>query len=70
MGDVHGEYSIFIKLLKHLNLTNGESTIQLRDGQQFIQIGDVLDRGSDGVKVLKYMMESMKENDNVDLLLG
>ncbi|KAG2392324.1 hypothetical protein C9374_012576 [Naegleria lovaniensis] len=72
MGDVHGDYRVFSQLLHHLNLTTeigGE--IELKNDLLFIQTGDVLDRGPDGLKILKILMKAMdKYHERVDFLLG
>lgn len=73
MGDVHGDDRVFSQLLHHLNLTSeigGEIEFKQND-LLFIQTGDVLDRGPDGLKILKFLMKAIdKSNDRVDFLLG
>ncbi len=48
MGDVHGEYGRFLKLLEEIGL---------QDGDTLYLMGDVLDRGPHPVKVLLKLME-------------
>lgn len=47
MADIHGNYDKYIEMLKR---------IDLKDADLLYILGDVLDRGSDGMKVLKDMM--------------
>lgn len=51
MSDIHGRYDMYIKMLEKIGFSNGDDLFVL---------GDVIDRGSDGVKVLLDM--SMREN--------
>lgn len=48
MGDVHGEYDLFMDLL---------SKLSLKDTDILYTIGDILDRGPHPVKVLETMMQ-------------
>lgn len=50
ISDIHGDYTKFRALLRKINF-NDEDTLYL--------LGDILDRGKDGIKILQYcMMES------------
>lgn len=58
MSDLHG-YPIekFLKILKEINFSN----------EDFLYVlGDVIDRGKDGIKIIKWLMQ----NRNTQLLLG
>lgn len=48
MGDIHGEYEMFIRLVKKINL---------RESDTLYVLGDVVDRGPHPVKVLFALME-------------
>ena len=47
ISDIHGEYDQFISLIKKMNLT---------DKDDLYILGDVVDRGKNPIKVLKYLM--------------
>lgn len=47
ISDVHGEYDLFIKLLEK---------IKFSDSDKIIICGDVVDKGPDSVKLLKYVL--------------
>ena len=74
MGDLHGDYKVLSDMLVHLNLTRGEGdireTFQLGHDQEFLQTGDVLDRGPNGLQILNFLREQIQQNNNVDMLLG
>ena len=57
MSDIHGEKSKFDSVMRKINLT---------DEDQLYILGDVIDRGNDGIEILLKLME-MK---NVIVLLG
>ena len=57
MSDIHGEKSKFDSVMKKINL--------MEDDKLYI-LGDVIDRGNDGIELLLELME-MK---NVTVLLG
>ena len=47
MSDLHGNYDVFMSVLKKINLTFDD---------YLFENGDVVDRGVDGIKILQYMM--------------
>ena len=57
ISDIHGELDAFKEMLKK---------IKFKDSDVMYIIGDVIDRGSDSVETLKYIME----NENIVLLAG
>lgn len=57
MSDYHGEYNMFIKMLKLINFC---------DTDKLIILGDVIDRGPDSIMLLQYVMGQP----NIELLLG
>lgn len=57
VSDLHGQYKLFKKGLKETGFCE--------DDMLYV-IGDVIDRGSDGVKLL----QCIKRNKNMDLLIG
>lgn len=57
VSDLHGQYGIFRQGLK---------AIDLKDDDMLYVIGDVIDRGDDGIKILEYI----RRHKNMDLLLG
>lgn len=57
MSDLHGCYDKFIKMLE---------TIKFNDEDELYILGDVLDRGEDGIRILKYIMD----RSNIQLLCG
>lgn len=57
MSDVHGQYKTYMKMLKKIDL-KAEDTLYV--------LGDAIDRGKDGIKILSDMMK----RPNVVLILG
>lgn len=57
VSDLHGQYDIFEKLLE---------TIHFSDDDFMYILGDAIDRGSDGIKIL----QTIKDAPNMELLLG
>lgn len=57
VSDLHGQYDIFEKLLE---------TIHFSDDDFMYVLGDAIDRGPDGIKILQMIMYAP----NMDLLLG
>ncbi len=57
VSDLHGQYDTFI---------NGLEKIGFGDGDELYMIGDAIDRGPDGIKILQHIMD----HDNMDLLIG
>jgi hypothetical protein len=73
IGDLHGDYKAFVKILKGTKLIDKE----LRwTGQKthLVQIGDVMDRGPDAKKILDLLMKLEKEAEEaggkVHMLIG
>ncbi len=57
MSDVHGEYELFMALLREIGFSD--------DDELFI-IGDVIDKGEGSVRLLKYVLSK----DNIHLSMG
>ena len=57
VSDIHGYYSLFIKGLEKIGFS---------DEDKLYVIGDAIDRGPDGIKLLCYI----KDHENMDLILG
>ena len=57
ISDIHGEYDRYIAMLKLINFSDDDTLYVL---------GDVIDRGADGVKILRDIME----RPNVKMILG
>jgi serine/threonine protein phosphatase 1 len=57
IGDIHGDYDKFIRMLKLINFQESDTLYVL---------GDCIDRGNNGIKVLQYIME----NPNIELIWG
>ena len=56
-SDIHGNYDRYEKLLNKINLTEKDALIIL---------GDILDRGDDGIKIMLDVMQ----RDNIFTILG
>lgn len=57
MSDIHGNFDKYESILKLINLS---------DGDELYGIGDAIDRGKDGIRVLRDIMQ----RPNVHMLLG
>ena len=57
VSDLHGQYKTFSKGLKKIGFT---------DSDYLYVIGDAIDRGPDGIKILQYI----KDHENMDLIMG
>ena len=57
VSDLHGQYDLFIEGLERIGF--GES-------DELYMIGDAIDRGPDGIRILQYV----KDHKNMDLLIG
>ncbi len=57
VSDLHGLYDIFI---------NGLLKIKFTESDFLYVIGDAIDRGPDGIKILEYI----KDHENMDLIIG
>lgn len=62
IGDVHGCYEECMRLIKKIEREDNYA--------RFIFIGDVIDRGSDSVKMLRWCMEHVKEGGKYQMLMG
>lgn len=73
VGDLHGDYDQYIKFLT----TNGLVGEQLRwqgGKTHFVQLGDVVDRGPDSIRIIRHLMklekEAKKKGGRVHVLIG
>ena len=57
VSDLHGQYKTFTKGLKMIGFS---------DSDMLYVIGDAIDRGTDGIRILEYI----KKHENMDLILG
>lgn len=57
VSDIHGYYDLFLK---------GLTEIGFSDQDYLWCLGDMIDRGPDGIQILQYIMK----HDNMDLLIG
>lgn len=57
MSDIHGQAGAFYKMLKKICFS---------DNDQMYVLGDVIDRGPDGIEIIKYVMSRK----NITLLIG
>ena len=57
ISDIHGHFDLFQKALNIINFTGSD---------QLYVIGDAIDKGPDGIKLLQYI----KSQGNMDLLIG
>ncbi len=73
VGDIHGDYKNFIKILKSVGLVDDE--LHWIGGKtHFVQTGDIIDRGPDAKKAYDLLMSLEKEADQaggkVHFLIG
>ena len=73
VGDLHGDYDQYIEVLT----TNGLVDEQLRwqgGKTHFVQLGDVVDRGPDSLRIIRHLMklekEARKKGGRVHVLIG
>ncbi|MBO4963238.1 MAG: metallophosphoesterase, partial [Clostridia bacterium] len=57
ISDIHGEYDLFLKLLNKINFSSSD---------EMIVCGDIIDKGVDSIKLLKYVMTK----DNIRCIIG
>jgi len=57
ISDLHGQYNMFLKLLEK---------VEFSDKDELYMLGDAIDRGPDGIKILKHVMNAK----NMHFLLG
>lgn len=66
IGDIHGCYNELVDMIEELE-TDGKYN---KDTDRLIFLGDYIDRGKDSNKVVKYIRELQRKNDNVIALMG
>ena len=57
VSDIHGQFDLFLK---------GLESVSFKDADHLWVIGDAIDRGPDGIRLLQYIMQ----HDNMDLIIG
>ena len=57
VSDIHGEYDLFIKLLKKINFSKNDN---------MIICGDIIEKGKESIKLLKYV----KNKPNIIFIIG
>lgn len=57
ISDIHGEYDLFLKLLNKINFSSSD---------EMIVCGDIIDKGLNSIKLLKYIMTK----DNIRCIIG
>ena len=57
VSDLHGQYDTFL---------NGLEKIGFGDSDELYMVGDAIDRGPDGIRILQHIMD----HDNMDLIIG
>lgn len=75
IGDLHGDYKNFIKILKHPDIKIVDDDLHWIAGKtHFVQIGDVLDRGDRAKDIFDLIMDLEKEAEiaggKVHMLIG
>jgi serine/threonine protein phosphatase 1 len=66
VGDIHGCYNELVELITDLE-DNGKYN---KNTDRLIFLGDYIDRGEDSRKVIRFIRELQKDNDNVIALMG
>lgn len=61
VGDVHGMYDVFQDLLKKP---------EIKEEDRIILVGDIIDRGPDSYKMLKWAMENITPDGKFQMILG
>lgn len=61
VGDIHGMFEAFMKLLEYSEIKKDDTVIL---------IGDIIDRGPDSYKMLKWAMENVTESGRYQMVLG
>lgn len=65
VGDIHGDYKNFIKILKGVSLVDEE--LHWKGGKaHFVQTGDIMDRGPEAKKAFDLLMRLEKEAEEAD----
>ena len=57
VADVHGEFNLFLNMLKTISFSNSD---------RLIVLGDAIDKGDDSVKLLQYI----KSTPNIQMIIG
>ncbi len=73
VGDLHGDYDQYIRVLQMNALVDEQ--LHWRAGKtHFVQLGDVVDRGPESVRIIRHLMalekEAKKSGGRVHLLIG
>jgi len=63
VGDIHGDYAKLVKILRHAKLINNKNEWIGYDAM-LVQIGDLIDRGSDILKILE-LVQDLREQAKV-----
>jgi len=64
VGDIHGDYENFVKILKGTGVV--DEALHWQAGKaHFVQVGDILDRGPDARKIFDLLKELEKEAERV-----
>ena len=61
VGDIHGCYETFMSLLENP---------EIREDDTIILIGDIIDRGPDTLKMIKWAMDNISENGKYQMICG
>ena len=73
IGDIHGRLDLFLQSLRLSGVIDDENKWKA-DNTQVIQMGDLIDRGPDSLKVIKVAhnlkKEAVKNNSTLELLYG
>ncbi|MBT4161152.1 MAG: protein-tyrosine-phosphatase [Gammaproteobacteria bacterium] len=73
VGDLHGDYEQYIRVLEANNLVNKKLKWAAGD-IHFVQLGDVTDRGPDSFKIIRHLMklekQAKKAGGRVHVLIG
>jgi len=73
VGDLHGDYEQYVRVLKHNKLVNDKLKWTGSD-THLVQLGDVTDRGPDSLKIIRHLMElekqARKSGGRVHVLIG
>ena len=70
IGDIHGDYDSFIKLLDKMGIKIKNNIIDIPQKRSLIILGDFVDRGNDSLKLIKLFMATQKKNKNLIVLMG
>ncbi|MEO2183350.1 MAG: metallophosphoesterase, partial [bacterium] len=73
VGDLHGDYDQYIKVLTMNGLVDEQ--LRWQGGKtHFVQLGDVVDRGPDSIRIIRHLMklekQARKKGGRVHVLIG